>query len=139
MDETLNPNSESPANLLPPSGVWLTPDELDEWATALESGKYRQGAGTLKHEGKYCCLGVLGEMKGVLSSVGQNYLYAIDHTAGTHEYHFLPGLCQLRAGTWNDRKAPFANIASNIRLWAGRLRSGETWAAIEADYPRSAP
>lgn len=29
------------------------------WIEALRSGKYKQGKGKLKRDGKYCCLGVL--------------------------------------------------------------------------------
>lgn len=30
-----------------------------KWLEALKSGKYVQGRGKLRHDGKYCCLGVL--------------------------------------------------------------------------------
>jgi hypothetical protein len=35
----------------------------EAWISALRSGEYKQGKGTLRTaEGKYCCLGVLGEI-----------------------------------------------------------------------------
>jgi len=35
-----------------------------KWVEALRSGKYKQGRKTLKHAGRYCCLGVLCEVAG---------------------------------------------------------------------------
>jgi hypothetical protein len=32
------------------------------WVKALRSGDYVQGTGTLAHEGKHCCLGVLAQV-----------------------------------------------------------------------------
>lgn len=38
----------------------------DAWVAALRSGQYQQGQYYLKdNEGRYCCLGVLGEVLGV--------------------------------------------------------------------------
>ena len=37
----------------------------DNWVKALRSGEYEQGEMNLKDRGKYCCLGVLGEINGV--------------------------------------------------------------------------
>lgn len=36
-----------------------------KWIKALRSGKFEQGSGALRREGKYCCLGVLAEVSGV--------------------------------------------------------------------------
>ncbi len=33
-----------------------------EWTAALRSADYKQGVGTLCYNGKYCCLGVLGDI-----------------------------------------------------------------------------
>lgn len=33
-----------------------------KWVTELRSGRYQQGTGYLRKEGKYCCLGVLCEL-----------------------------------------------------------------------------
>jgi hypothetical protein len=36
----------------------------ERWATALESGEYDQGNGSLQDNGKFCCLGVLCDISG---------------------------------------------------------------------------
>lgn len=37
-----------------------SPQELKQrWVEALRSGRYQQGRGYLRKDGKYCCLGVL--------------------------------------------------------------------------------
>ena len=131
MDETLNPNSESPANLRPPSGVWLTPDELDEWATALESGKYQQGQGYLvlrdeRDTKRYCCLGVLGEVKGVLGSLESACLLI-----GGGGYVYVPIQCQGHLAALNDAAQSFGEIPGTLRKWGERLRGGETWDSVE--------
>lgn len=50
---------------------------FNEWVTALESGKYRQGTGSLcasaNNQLKYCCLGVLCKVQGRLQK--GNILY----------------------------------------------------------------
>lgn len=45
------------------------------WAEALESGKYKQGRGSLFDNGCYCCLGVLQEINGlpVYSQFSEDY------------------------------------------------------------------
>lgn len=37
----------------------LTDAELEDWALAMESGRYKYGAGSLYDEGCHCALGVL--------------------------------------------------------------------------------
>lgn len=50
-----------------------------KWINALRSGDYHKGRGSLKHEEKYCCLGVLDDifpsmcLKGGSSSFLSNY------------------------------------------------------------------
>lgn len=51
----------------------MNPEIRDEWAAALESGKYKQGTGYLHavETDEYCCLGVLCEIakaKGIITS-----------------------------------------------------------------------
>lgn len=41
---------------------------LTAWLQALRSGDYRQGTGSLYSNGKYCCLGVLVKIQGLLGS-----------------------------------------------------------------------
>ena len=38
---------------------------IRKWVKALRSGKYRQGRGSLKWDGRYCCLGVACVVAGV--------------------------------------------------------------------------
>lgn len=38
----------------------------ERWVKALRSGKYEQGVGALKHKSRYCCLGVLCEISGLI-------------------------------------------------------------------------
>lgn len=42
----------------------MKPELKKAWIEALRSGKYEQGTYNLKHNGKYCCLGVLCEIAG---------------------------------------------------------------------------
>lgn len=37
---------------------------VDEWLAALESGRYEKGRHRLRHEDRYCCLGVLADLDG---------------------------------------------------------------------------
>lgn len=37
----------------------------EKWVTALRSDKYEQGAGALRSEDDYCCLGVLCDISGL--------------------------------------------------------------------------
>lgn len=38
-----------------------------DWCKALRSGEFKQTKNVLAHDGKYCCLGVLGKITGTLS------------------------------------------------------------------------
>lgn len=40
----------------------------DKWVKALRSGEFEQGQGALKANNKYCCLGVLQELTGILAN-----------------------------------------------------------------------
>lgn len=42
----------------------MNPELKAKWIAALRSGNYKQGRGRLKHAGRYCCLGVLGDVMG---------------------------------------------------------------------------
>ncbi len=48
--------------------IW-TPEEQKEhrrlWVEALRSGKYQQGDGVLRSDGKFCCLGVACDISGL--------------------------------------------------------------------------
>ena len=45
-------------------GHKMDPELKARWVAALRSGKYEQGVGGLKHNDKYCCLGVLRMVMG---------------------------------------------------------------------------
>lgn len=40
----------------------MRPDVKAKWITALRSGEYRQGRGSLREHDAYCCLGVLCDL-----------------------------------------------------------------------------
>lgn len=40
----------------------LTPQDIDDWQTALRSGNYRQARGRYRDGSSYCCLSVLQEI-----------------------------------------------------------------------------
>jgi len=44
----------------------LTKKLKKQWVSALRSGKYKQGMGQLCEDRRYCCLGVLGSITGLL-------------------------------------------------------------------------
>ncbi len=43
----------------------ISKELVTEWVKALRSGKYKQGEGSLRYEGKHCCLGVLCEVANI--------------------------------------------------------------------------
>lgn len=50
----------------------MNPEVKAQWLTALRSGEYAQGSGSLNEDGKFCCLGVLcdlAERDGVVERV----------------------------------------------------------------------
>lgn len=62
------------------------------WVEALKSGKYKKGTGALRESNKYCCLGVLADIEGLL--VTEEYSSA---TTGKKKLqHFVLG--------WNGHK-----------------------------------
>ncbi len=61
----------------------LPKEFVEDWITALRSGKYKQGQGELYSEGKYCCLGVACSISGTPDSeLEENGLirYKFQHT-----------------------------------------------------------
>lgn len=61
----------------------LDPAALDEWADALESGKYKQTHNYLCCNGHYCCLGVLAEEAGLLRGQGDSGFFKKLVTTGS--------------------------------------------------------
>lgn len=65
--------------------------KIIEWADELQSGKYEQGKGLLKSDGRYCCLGVLCEAVLDLPSVGNDGLVGFYVQEGEEErFESLP-------------------------------------------------
>jgi hypothetical protein len=101
----------------------------EEWVTALESGNYIQGIGSLKNSmGQYCCLGVLGcllikknpERYSFIGVVfedslslerGENTL-----PEGVSSDINLPSIIQDYLASLNDSHYSFGNIANWIRM-----------------------
>jgi hypothetical protein len=77
-----------------------------KWVKALKSGDFKQCKGKLKHIGRYCCLGVLGE---VINHGSLNF--------GTKDREDLTGLSyneQKELARLNDSGKTFKEIASYI-------------------------
>ena len=106
----------------------LTPDQIEEWASALEGGKFGQAKGQLRDcHGGFCCLGVLAELKGELSKMGRftrpeetdedllvGYHDGEFYETVTDTYYLDRDLQDELAGL-NDDGTPFPEIAKVIR------------------------
>ncbi len=100
-----------------------------KWLEALESGKYTQGRSFLKREEcgtlKYCCLGVLCEVKGLPSARDTDYFPSTIYKFNNEHVSMLSphlisevGLTQEQAVTlahMNDSDKTFHEIASEIK------------------------
>lgn len=98
----------------------LTNEQLEEWAQALESGKYAQAQGELCDGEAYCCLGVLAKMRNELDEYGDFKRPRSSHegllTSGTaNRWYYLSEDTQYALSVKNDHGAPFTEIASFIR------------------------
>ena len=71
-------------------------DRLDQWASALESGEYKQGQHRLFNEEKdtYCCVGVLGITLGMPKEDlnGSGVIYADQDDVNNPLYPFIKGI-----------------------------------------------
>ena len=85
----------------------MTPESKAKWLAALRSGKYKQGKGMLKCEGRYCCLGVAVEI-GISTP---NELFP--ETLCTEE-DFLDECLQRKLASLNDGGRSFKKIADYI-------------------------
>lgn len=77
------------------------------WIDALRSGKYEQGQGFLKDKhDRYCCLGILCELAGVIPKLApEARSYAWHEPGSTLAYFstgFVPAPVRLRAGLYGD-------------------------------------
>jgi hypothetical protein len=93
----------------------MDPTIKARWTTALRSGEYKQGEGTLAHGGRYCCLGVLCELAveaGVIPKPTQV-------APGTPYYY----------GVGDEEKR--GELPESVAVWAGLL--------IAPDKPQGDP
>jgi len=84
-----------------------------KWVKALTSGKYKQGDGNLKHNERFCCLGVLRELgpKEQRTQVCENIEYL---TGPQLAIYGLMHNEQKALGQLNDDQVPFEVIAGLI-------------------------
>lgn len=86
----------------------------EKWCTALESGKYEQGAGFLYINGKFCCLGVLAEIDYDNIANGGSTFYG----KSTDGIYYSEGISiedSDKLMVMNDDEIPFSEIAKYIR------------------------
>lgn len=108
--------------------------ELQEkWLTALESGHYKQGKGSLRKNDAYCCLGVACEVCGIVPTKIDTHYYSYDleqlelpqkaknllnirHTEGCFTKAIVVnGRTWKRLTNMNDNNMSFKDIAATIR------------------------
>lgn len=105
----------------------MNPEIKDKWITALESGEFEQGKGSLADNGRYCCLGVLCELAAREGAVQRFSLGARGAAYGAlkltgvlptevEEWAGLPASCHgapyimdMSITDWNDHKGKTFN------------------------------
>jgi hypothetical protein len=117
----------------------MNPEIKAQWVAALRSGEFEQGKGTLKRDGKFCCLGVLCELAaraGVVTAAQDRgitrYGTGLEHGTGiadsgtlppsvrhwaevdSHNPNLIPNNHESAAAYLNDGGVPFAHIADLI-------------------------
>ena len=89
----------------------LTPQQIEDWKTALRSGDYEQSHGTWQHRGALCCLNVLckiNEQPLIGGSDGHNEGRQWLETA-------IPGLAKEAFMKMNDHdRLKFVEIADRV-------------------------
>lgn len=100
-----------------------------KWLEALRSGRYQQAKGALRHEGSYCCIGVLCDIVDPNAWITDSNDVATWRTKDI--YGNLPDALAKELGvtehcdllpTLNDRGVPFAELADIIE--SGDLKGG---------------
>jgi hypothetical protein len=109
----------------------MTPELIEQWAAALESGKYKQGRAELRScDDEFCCLGVLCDIIAPegwkpLALASARYDYAHPSAPEDHRTSIPPAVlldqigltrnqAYILAGV-NDRGVPFTLIAEALR------------------------
>lgn len=119
------------------------------WTTALRSGEFKQGAGLLKSDLRYCCLGVLSHIQGRLAETNPNH-WTDGASPGDHRSVgsllednpcVLAGLKPDGAfpvGIWIERRAEFGGGSATFGSLACANDAGVSFAdianAIDALY-----
>jgi len=109
---------------------------LEQWAEALESGKYTQGPSLLKNKdtGNYCCLGVLAEIGGADSDDVLSYDWKLIDAIAEWVKENTTTMPDTFI-SWNDAIPPdpnhktFPEIAAEIRKmikWSASTNSQTT-------------
>jgi len=99
----------------------------DKWLAALRSGEYMQGQDYLKHNGRYCCLGVacaITEGVEIVEPEAQMIIYA-DEIKNIHlipkELTGMRNSLPIELSTMNDNGSDFKQIANwveeNVELY----------------------
>lgn len=113
----------------------LTKTFQEQWAAALESGKYKQGQGQLRsRDNLYCCLGVAVDV-----TCPERWTNEVDRTvwglyadSGIRSYGF-------RTGYWTDDIAREFGLTQKEQEHLSNMNDrGDTFADI-AKYIRSLP
>lgn len=91
----------------------MNQQQKDAWLAALRSGRYRQGRGQLRKNGRYCCLGVAAEVCGISSCTADFIKQCVQSTL-FGDFVFLPGEIQQQLSCMNDQGKSFAEIADYI-------------------------
>jgi len=86
----------------------MTESQREQWAVALESGKYQQTFGVLKDTKGYCCLGIANELFGF-------GLRDDNWTGDPLPYEFLDRDSQFDLAIDNDNGKTFVEIAQKVR------------------------
>lgn len=99
----------------------------DEWVRALRSGEFKQGRGQLRHAGRYCCLGVLCQLRPDIKWRGGDAIWGHGEEAGGTlplslavelgmRQHHVGHLVDMNDGDkiYGVRKHSFAEIADYI-------------------------
>ena len=87
---------------------------MKKWVKALRSGKFKQGAGTLKQfnskgQAQHCCLGVLCELYN--KEMKKNKKKMLSETTWNNDSDFSHGYCKL-GGKKED-------LPKDVMKWAG--------------------
>lgn len=110
--------------ILNPTTIEEIKANREEWAAALESGKYKQGRSYLTDgKGGYCCFGVLCELvdptrtewepSNPLPDHYMLYQVGYSRTSQRDDWNIPNGASDLANA--NDRGTPFPEIAAMIR------------------------